>query len=466
MPIRPTVFALSRRSWPLRFARLLVAGALLGAPSAKAASQSWWEKIPDPQLKAAVQRTLANNPELSQSQLRIELARNTAREMLTPMLPTLGGELGVNVGPLRSLGFQFGASRNGGAGGPTNLPTLYAMGSATLRANLQVDLGGRDRLARKDAKRDIETKSLSQAEERERLVLQVVTAYLDATTARAQLAALARQIQTAQSLLETTARRVELGDRSALDVLAQKQQLARVRAQVPLAQLQLEAFLAQLARLRGESPGQAYPTPSQLDPQAWLALAAPPQSKPEAQRGVRIAQRQAQSAQLQETRAKRSWVPSLQVGAQAGLQGRYLGSFFTQEFWQLNATLSVPIYQGGRVRNQREKARLQREQAQRTVRQVTLDAQQRWANLQSQLRLRKANLSALKEQEQAAQLAADEGRRRYLGGTSNYLNVLSALNALSQVQLQVITAQRELIAVALSLHSFAANVAHAPTSSQ
>lgn len=466
MPTRPSVFAPRWRTSPYCIVGLLLAALLLGAPSAQASSKSWWEDLPDPQLQATIQRTLVNNPELSQSQLRIELARTTAREMLTPMLPTVSGELGVNVGPLRSLGFQFGANPKGGAGGPTNLPTLYAMGSATLRANLQVDLAGRDRLARKDAKRDISTQRISQAQQREQLVLQVITAYLDATTARAQLSALAGQIDTAQSLLETTARRVELGERNALDVFAQKQQLARVRAQVPLAQLQLEAFLAQLARLRGESPGQLYPTPSSLDPQAWLTADTPTQSNPEQQRSVRIAQRQVQSAQLQETRAKRSWVPSLQVGAQAGIQGRYIGSFFTQEFWQLNATLSVPIYQGGRVRTQRERARLQREQSQSSLRQARLDAQQRWANLQSQLRLRRVNLAALQEQEQAAQMAADEGRKRYLGGTSNYLDVLSALNALSQVQLQVITAQRELIAVALSLRSFAADVAHSPSISQ
>lgn len=433
-------------------------------PSAKNPAQAWWHAIQDPELQACITRALQANPELAQAKIRIEQAKTTAREMLTPLLPRLDGEASVTAGPLRSLGFQFGRrpSGQGNAGAaPADLPLLYAMGSAHLRASLQVDLAGRAVLARKRARMDIPTQDLAAQDQRQTLVLNVLSAYLDAAAARAQLATLRQQVQTLQALLETTARRLELGDRSAVDVLNQKQQLARVKAQIPLAQLQLEAFLTQLARLQGEAPGRRYThnadPKAQLDPQPWLALSKFPQSDPMAQRSVAVAKRQLKQAQIEEKRAQRAWAPALQVGADAGLQGRYIGEFFSQGFWRINAVLSVPLYRGGEVMNGRQKARLQAAQAQAKLDQVRLDAQKRWADLQNQVRLRAANVQALGDQQKAAQLAANETKQRYLNGSSNYLEVLSALNALIGVELSLVTARRDLIASALSLRSFAAN---------
>lgn len=439
---------------------LAFAASLIPANNAQASPQptkAWWTALQDPEIKTCIRRALRANPELAQAQLAIEQAKNTARERLTPLLPQLSGEISVNSGPIRSLGFQFGAGPGGNTGAPTNLPLLYAMGSALLRANLQIDLAGRAILNRKASRLNIHTQEVARADQREALVLQVLSAYLDASAARAQLATLREQVQTLQALIETTARRVELGDRSAVDVLNQKQQLARVNAQLPLAQLQLEAFLAQLARLQGQSPGSSYGDAMSLDPAPWLALAKIPKSNPLQQRSVQVAKRQLQAAQMQETRAKRAWAPSLQVGAEAGVQGRYLGNFFSQGYWRMNALLSVPLYQGGQVKTETQRARLQRTQAQFKLSQAQLDAQKRWADLQSQVRLRKANLEALNTQRSTAQLAAHETQRRYLAGTGNYLEVLTALNTVTGVELALITARRDLISAALSLRSFAAN---------
>lgn len=439
----------------------LLAPSPLWAQSAQTSPDrsAWYREIKDPKLQECIDRALASNPSLQSAQISIAAAKTTTKEMLTPLLPKLSGELSLSSGPMRSLGFQFGGRPQQGQAAP-DLPLLYAMGSARLRASLDIDLAGRAYLNRKRSQLDLKSEQSQAKNQQETLVLQVLSAYLDAIAAKAQLATLEGQVQTLQALLETTARRLELGDKSAVDVLNQKQQLARVKAQIPLAQLQLEAFVHQLARLQGLDPSAPQSLPSaQLDPAPWLALAPPPNTDPLAQHSVIAAKQRLASARLMETRAKRAWAPSLQISAEAGLQGRYLGSFFSQGYWSMGANLSVPLYQGGLVVNQREQARLQSAQRKVQFTQAQLDAKQRWADLQSQLRLRKANLSALRAQHQAAQLAAQETKRRYLGGTSNYLEVLSALNTLTGVELALVTARRDLIATALSLRSFAANAA-------
>lgn len=435
--------------------------ALVGtrAPSAQASplAPAWYRSIQNPELQRCIDRALAENPSLQSASLRIASAKTTTKEMLTPLLPQVSGELSVSSGPMRSLGFQFGGRPQQGQAAP-ELPLLYAMGSARLRASLDIDLAGRATLNRKSAKLDLQREQTQTQDQQEALVLQVLSAYLDASAAKAQLHTLNGQVQTLQALLETTARRLELGDKSAVDVLNQKQQLARVKAQIPLAKLQLEAFVHQLARLQGLDPTKPQPVPNaSLDPAPWLALTPAPDTDPLHQRSVIAAKQGLASARLRETRAKRAWAPTLRVNAEAGVQGRYLGSFFSQGYWSMGANLSVPLYQGGLVVNQREQARLQSAQRQVQLTQAQLDAKQRWADLQSQLRLRKANLSALQAQHQAAKLAANETKRRYLGGTSNYLEVLSALNTLTGVELALVTARRDLIATALSLRSFAAN---------
>lgn len=440
-----------------------IAGLMAVSAQASPSSHAWYRGIKDQNLQGCIARALTSNPNLQSAALRIESAKTTTREMLTPLLPQVSGDLSVSSGPLRSLGFQFGRGPSQGAEQTQELPLLYAMGSARLRASLNLDLAGRAALNRKRAHLDLKSEQTQAKHQKEALVLQVLSAYLDASAAKTQLRTLEAQVQTLQALLETTVRRLELGDKSAVDVLNQKQQLARVKAQIPLAQLQLQAFLHQLARLQGIDPSSPQPLPeANLDPRPWLALAPSPQTDPMQQRSVVVARQNLKSARIMEKRARRAWAPTLQVNAEAGLQGRYLGSFFSQGYWSMGANLSVPLYQGGGVVTQKEQARLQSAQRKVQLTQAQLDAKQRWADLQSQLKLRKANLDALQTQHQAATLAANETRRRYLGGTSNYLEVLSALNTLTGVELALVTARRDLIATALSLRSFAANTSLPP----
>ena len=150
-------------------------------------------------------------------------------------------------------------------------------------------------------------------------------------------------------------------------------------------------------------------------------------------------------------------LPSLDVSAGAGYQwGQPLPNIddhYDGNYWQVGATLSVPLYQGGGEYAKLREAKQLENQARilfvQTERELTKTATQAWEVYQST----KASIDAIKAQIKASKMALDGVIREAEVGSRTVLDVLDAEQEYLNYRVNLVSAERNMTAAALSLLS-------------
>ncbi|MBQ4084481.1 MAG: TolC family protein, partial [Alphaproteobacteria bacterium] len=149
-------------------------------------------------------------------------------------------------------------------------------------------------------------------------------------------------------------------------------------------------------------------------------------------------------------------MPSLDVKAGAGYQwgqpipmtGDYDG-----KYWQVGATLTVPLYQGGgeysRLREAKQLANVARITLEQTRRDLIKLTTQAWETWQSS----KASIVSIKAQIKASKMALDGVIREANVGSRTVLDVLDAEQEHLNYQVNLVRAERDATAAALQLLS-------------
>lgn len=420
-------------------------------PAAPLANANWWERFGDARLNVLVEKAMDDSYDIATAESRIDEAEAVITQNLAPLLPTLTWDSSVNMAPLDSLGFQFGGS-TGGMMMATDLPELYYTASSVLNLGVEVDLTGRNTLAYQASKRDARASQHDLDQQSLALTASIVSAYFDVVTAKSQLEIVQEQVATNESLLAVMELRFENGQANAVEVLQQRQQVASSKTLVPQATTQLRTFEQQLAVLVGDAPGERHTVADQL-PEVGPAPAIGAPSDLQASRpDLRAATDRLEAAEKREKRARRQFAPSLRLSAKAGAQGIYIQDWNTQWFWGAGATLSVPLYSGQRTLGQLQQSKAQTRTAANQLSSTTLVAIREVEDALVREHQQREVVAAQIATAEAAQAAFDESRERYQEGVSEYLPVLTSLNALQQAQLNVVTAQRDLIATRIQLH--------------
>jgi outer membrane protein TolC len=437
---------------------------LLTLALATSGAAPWWSALGDARLSAAVDEALTNNGDLDAARLRASALDAGARMQLSPILPTVSFDVGGNVAPLDSLGFQFGGLGGGAAGGaevplPAQLassakeesPLVYYTGSAMLSGRVQLDLGrtwmGHD-AAKRDAtaaRHDRDAQALSVAQ-------QVARTYYDLVAARAQVALVEQQIATNKGVLDVIELRFRSGgSASGLDVLQQRQNLAQTQTLLPSARANVRALEQQLAMLLGRESGEAPPTAGALPdvgpPPTLDDVAAMIEERPD----VRAARERIEAASSRQTAAWLGFLPTFGLSAQAGQQAILIDEPNTQPVWGAGATLSVPLYVGGQRFASLDQASRSADAARAQLRQLRLRADQGARSALERENGLREQLAASQRQLEAAQLALDKSKERYVSGLASYQAVQIALNTTLGSRLTLLNTQRQLVDARLRL---------------
>lgn len=421
-------------------------------PSAHAVASDplpWWETMRDEELNTLIARALAENGDLDAARARIAQARALAWQSLAPTLPLVSMEAQGNTAPFESLGFQFGGLPRGGAS--DDLPDLYYTGSAYLVARTQVDLGKSVtawQAGLRDASATAEEADASAAQ----LAGQVAQTYFDLVAAEEQVRILEEQIDTNRALLTLADMRYQAGTGEALDVLQQKQQLAAATTRLMPARAQRLVLAQALQVLVGASPNtlsvsahRTLPEVSDIPPlpDAETLLGDLPE--------LRAAKERLQAARLKVWSARLAFLPTVGVNGQIGGQGIVITEEKTQSVWGLNATLSIPLFQGGRHLAALQAAEAAERAAAAQLRQLVLRTEQVVRNAESRSREFRAQLDAARGQSRTAEAALALARERYAAGLTQYPALLAAVSAAQSAQLNVLESHRQLVQAQVAL---------------
>jgi NodT family efflux transporter outer membrane factor (OMF) lipoprotein len=434
-------------------------------------SAPWWDSMNDDGLAAVLDRAMGSNHTVLAAWDRVTAARAGAWQAGSVLMPTAQVSAGWARNSTEPTLQQF---LNQSTSQNPNVPEdvieeqiLDFLGDSYDTANWRlsgawtVDLFGVNTTNYLASRLDAQAMEGNRAAQSMMVAANVGAAWYDLVAARERLAFVRDQVRIGEDLLQLVTLRYEGGEATALDLLQQKQQLANIQAALPAAEALVDRSAWRLAALLGESPSGF--DASSLDlPETLPAPPAPPPTGTPADLLRRRPDLVAAvaTAEAADRRRLSAWLglaPTLQLSGFTGDQGQLFGAD-AEEWdwvgnWQVGATATLPIFNGGRklaaARGNSASARA----AFHDLEQSTLNAVQEVEDARRVLRQRDEELSARTAQVDAARLSFEESRTRYTGGLATYVNVMTALNTLQSAELGLIQARRDRLTAHISLHN-------------
>jgi NodT family efflux transporter outer membrane factor (OMF) lipoprotein len=415
-------------------------------PLAAATNPLWWKSFNDPQLDSLIERAIAGNLTLQQSVLRIAGAREQLAQARGGLYPSLNGsakvtrqQLGLK-GLLKSNGVydQVDSDVANQLNGLDHSVTLY---QGSFDASWELDLWGKVRRQMEVADAQQQAAIEQRNDALVSLEAEVARAYLQLRGAQAVLNTLQQQIDVAQQTWELTQSQQRNGLAPTTDVENARAQLASLKAQLPQYQAQQLQAMNGLAVLLGKTPGaldnelmnnKALPALPKLVPvgiPSTLARRRPDIRQAEATLHAETANIGVSVADL---------FPSLSLTGQLGVRNTdasYLDDW-SSHFFSVGPSLSIPIFQGGRLVSSVKLARAQQASAALDYRQTVLTALQDVENALVSYRADQQQVIALDETTGALQRAFDLASDSYRQGISTFLDVLDAQRQLAQAKAQ------------------------------
>lgn len=409
----------------------------------------WWLHYDDPTLHSLVERSLTANVSVRARYAAIEQAQAIALSAAAQRYPTVAAT--GSIGYSRSVGF-FGTNNSYQA-------------QAQLPIQWEIDLFARWRGQAEAANVEVEASRL----DAEALALatsaQVADAWYGIVEARARQTLLAEQHRINETYLELVRLRFEQGLSSAVDVHQQRQQVALSRSRLELLDGEVELLRQQLSVLLGLPPSElgGLSETSTLPDLGPAPAPGVPASVVWGRPDVRAAQARVRAADWRIGSAIAARLPSIRLNVTPGyswqrneIQGSAFGggrpSSVDGFTFNAGATLNVPLFDGfvGRAQVAQQEATLQIQVEQLSQAVLTALVEVEGAIVREAQQRR--NVVLLEERAQIANDTLESARDRYRAGLSDFLPVLTALQAEQAAQLDLLTARRQLVAQRIALH--------------
>lgn len=387
--------------------------------------ETWWQGFGDAQLSALIEEALTGSPTLAVAEARARKAGGYAQSAGAALLPTVSANGQVA---------EVKQSYNNGFPAQFVPKGLNDTGRASLDFSYEVDFFGRNRAALRAATSEREAAAIEARAARLGIAASVATAYAELARLGSEREVALAALRQREEVAVLVARRVVSG----LDTRGEQRQ---AESAVPLARGDLAAVdesialtRNRLAALLGAGPGRgdnitlprARALPSAQLP-ATLALDLVGRRA-----DIAAARSRAEAAAARITVARAGFYPNVNLMGFIGLQSFGLGNLTASgsDIGQAGAAISLPIFSGGRVAGSYRAARADYDEAVAQYNQTLIRALNEVADAAASQRA----LGQRQTDARAAQIAAEEAysvaRRRYEGGLSPYLSVLSAADVL------------------------------------
>ena len=406
----------------------------------------WWTRFGDPELAVLIDRATRGNLDQKIAVQRIVEAHTTEISNAASGLPSLKA-IGSYTDQQSSLDQLTGQIGGLFPISLTKAPPAYGLFEGALDASWEIDLFGKVRRSVEASKADTTALIDDREDALVSLQAEVAQTYAQLRAAQAALAAARADIVAERDLLAITDDRSSHGLTSDLDVKNALAQLASSEAAAPQYAQQISTDLNSLAVLVGEAPGALDAELTPVGPIPALTAAAVPIGLPSGLARRRPDIRAAEARLHEQTADVGAAIAQLypditltgDVGQQSGSSRNFAKSY--NNIYSFGPSLSLPIFQGGKLRASIAQANAQQIQAALTYQKTVLSALQDVENALASYRTDAQRLKPLRIEDDADQAAVDIALDRYRHGLSNYIDVLNPQNNLIEVQQTLIQAE-------------------------
>ncbi|CAB3796802.1 efflux transporter outer membrane subunit [Paraburkholderia fynbosensis] len=408
----------------------------------------WWRAYNDPQLNQWIEAAQTGNPSLAAAQARVREAMSMAGVARSALSPQVNGSLSIQRQKWAD-NVYYGPGPLAGEQSWNN--------TGTLGLSYHLDLWGKDKNA---AERALDAAHASAADARAaQLELQgnVVRTYIGMSLNYALLDIAKATLQQQQQIVDLANRRLKGGIGTQLEVSQAETPMPEYERQIDEIEEKIALGRNQLAALAGKGPGagDAIQRPT-------LSLAAPaglPSALPADLIGHRpdvVAARWSVAAQARGIDvAKADFYPDINLLASIGGYAA-MGPLFQflknpSHSWSAGPALSLPIFDGGRLRSQLGAASAGYDEAVERYNQSIVGALKDISDQVIRIRSLATQSEDADRSVAAARKNYDLSREGYRRGLTDYLNVLIAQNQLLRAQEGVAKIQAERLGAHASL---------------
>ena len=412
----------------------------------------WWRNFGDPEMTRLVERATASNLDVQQAVLRIAEARAQVTASAAAGLPNIIGngsykrdQLGLK-GPLQEHG-GFNLANQFPQAGPIldRLTQPIDLYQAAVDASWEVDLFGRVRRSVEQSEAQTEAQVETANDALVSLEAEVASNYAQLRGAQAETATLQENLRTENGVLELTRDRRVAGLSPQADVESAVAARAGTQALLPQYERQTEQAINRLSYLIGEPPGTLraeLAAPAALPPLPPDVPIGLPSTLVRRRPDIRIAEAQLHAATAGVGVAVAELFPDVSLTGEVGLRSdraKYLARW-SSLFYSFGPSISIPIFEGGKLRANIKIAEAQQAEAVLGYRKAVLNALQEVENALAAYRTDEQQRKALADTVAANQRALDLSRDRYRNGLSSFIEVLNAEHNWAQSRQQLIAA--------------------------
>jgi NodT family efflux transporter outer membrane factor (OMF) lipoprotein len=392
---------------------------------------AWWKSFRDLQLSSLVERLAAQNLDLGTAAERVIQSIAQRRVAASQGLPQIDGQSSSTYNRPSPNGTVSLFTLAPGA------PAEYALFRDGLTSSWQLDLFGRVRRAVEAA----DAATLAAVENRHGVALAAVAelaqGYMQLRGTQNRLGIAKRNLRLAEENVELVNKRFGDGVATTLDLAQARAQQATIAATLPPLRTQEAELINVIGLLLGYAPRalEAELHRSQMVPR--LPRKVPvglPGSLVRRRPDVREAEARLHEATAQTGVAVASFYPDVTLNGALGVESLHLSNLFspTSTAFALGPSVSIPIFEGGRLRGSLALRESQQREAAIIFQKTVLRA---WKEVDDALtayreaQLRRADVARSVTENQAALRAA---RQRYQEGAIDFLNVITAQAQLLQ----------------------------------
>ncbi|PZR50235.1 efflux transporter outer membrane subunit [Paraburkholderia fungorum] len=409
----------------------------------------WWRAYNDPQLNAWVEAAQAGNPSLAVVQARVREAVSMAGVARSALSPQVNGSLSIQRQKWAD-NLYYGPGPLAGEQSWNN--------TGTLGLSYNLDIWGKDKNA---AERALDAAHASAADFRAaQLELEgnVVRTYIELSMNYALLDIARSTLEQQQQIVDLANRRLKGGIGTQLEVSQAQTPMPEYERQIDALEEKIALGRNQLAALAGKGPG-AGDTIQRPTLALDNAPAALPSALPADLIGHRpdvVAARWTVAAQARGIDvAKASFYPDINLLASIGGYAA-MGPLFQflkdpSHSWSAGPALSLPIFDGGRLRSQLGAASAGYDEAVDRYNQSIVGALKDISDQVIRIRSLATQAEDADRSVAAARKNYDLSREGYRRGLTDYLNVLIAQSQLLRAQEGVAKIQAERLAAHASL---------------
>jgi len=418
----------------------------------------WWSGFNDPVLTALIEKAIKGNLDLQQSVLRVIEARQGEVSARAEGLPTLGAtgsykrsQLGAEgileskgaYDQLNQLADKQTSKEIGGLLNQISQPAdIYQYG---LSVSWELDLFGKVRRSVEQAGAKAEAAAEATDDALVMLEGQVAQAYVQLRGAQALAASQQENVRIAQDAFDLTQRRQQHGLTTELDVEQARTQLDSAEQQLPAFEKQVAQAMNSLSVLVGEPPGTVdamVATPAPLPKLPQMVGIGLPSILARRRPDIREAEAQLHAATANVGVAVASFYPDISLTGNLGvraLDASYLTNW-ASHFYSFGPSVSLPIFEGGKLTAGLKVARAQEAEAALAYRGAVLNALREVENALVAYRTDKIARDKTEETVKSAETTLYLARNRYDHGLSDFIQVLDSQRSLETARQQLVQA--------------------------